>query len=135
MLLQELIVKYGKQPFGYNWEAKELDCCHFTANIVKDYLNIDYFVEYRGKYTSEKEAFKLIKKAGFKNHIDMVSKHLGKPRADVTKAKDGDVITYLKDKKEQVIGIYCKGHAYFNGEAGRILKLDAQDCNFYWSIS
>lgn len=107
-----------------------LDCCLFSANILKDRLGIDLAQEFRGKYTSEKEAYSLVDKLyNTKNLKDLVSQ-LTKlpPLYDFSKVELYDLVLY-----KGCVGVNYGARSYFLGKKG-LIKVPNRACDCYWSI-
>jgi len=132
--MKELIIKYGTQPFGYNWKEGELDCFHFTANIVRDLTGKDYLSSFREKYHSKKGAWKLIKDLGYINIATAVSGETGILPVPTLLAKDGDIVCGKNHEKEDMIGICYNNYGFFIGNDSKILKKSLRDCICSWSI-
>ena len=64
----------------------------------------DYATEYRNKYKTKKEAFKLLKEKGFDGLKEIALGKLGEPYNNINFAKRGDVVT-LKCKEGISLGI------------------------------
>jgi hypothetical protein len=94
--------KYSEE--GFKWG--EFDCFHFVADWVLLITGIDHLAEYRGTYSTEEQAFSILKeKEG--SVYDALQKRFGDP-VHPGKAMRGD-IAYRKD--ENSLGIYLTSGA------------------------
>ena len=55
--LQQFLLARAKTPFGWGTN----DCCLFPADAIEAFTGVDIADDFRGKYSTEAEAFALIK--------------------------------------------------------------------------
>lgn len=70
--------KYGKN-----------DCCLFGADIILALTDNDLAADYRGKYRTLSGGTRLIRKDGFKTHIDLIQKSFDE--IPVSLSREGDI--------------------------------------------
>ena len=89
--LNKYIIDAQKLPFVWG----ESDCCTFAAGAVIAILEdgTDYMEEFRGKYTTEKEAFKALKEFGGGTLAEVLTNKFGEP-ITAAHAQRGDVVIY-----------------------------------------
>jgi hypothetical protein len=129
----DLIIKYGKIPFGYNSSKGELDCAHFVYNIIRDFKGIDYGDKFeKNKYSTEKEAYKLIMSLGYNNIVDLVTGELNLKKGASLMAQTGDIVASLNDDKSFMLGVCYEEYAFFKGKGQKIFKKHLIDCACSW---
>lgn len=98
-----MIEDYKTRPFEWG----EADCCLFVADALAALYGKDYAAPFRGKYTTEKGAYKLLKKYdGIEGYLDGLFE-----RVPVAFAQRGDIIK-VGDTAFSV-GIVSGREAYF----------------------
>lgn len=65
------------------------DCALNCANAVLAMTGVDYAEAYRGRYTSQRGGYRILRKDGFRDHVDLVAHHL--TEKPVSFAHPGDV--------------------------------------------
>ncbi len=86
--LIEYLGKASRQPFVEG----EHDCALFLANGVRAMTGQDFAAPYRGRYTTTKCGMRILKKAGFDDHIDLAAHHLVERPVAMARAGDGAVV-------------------------------------------
>lgn len=92
--LSNKIINSLQEQLGKEYKFGENDCVHFTANILKELTGKDYLVNYRNKYTSALEGYKLFKKNGFESIEDVVTQELDIEPQEIHYARAGDVLSF-----------------------------------------
>ena len=122
-----------QKPRKFIWGIE--DCCLFSAYIVNTITNIDVAQSYRGKYYSKISAFKMIKKRGYKNLVDLIDaealKH-GFFRIDKNFAQKGDVVS-KKIKDDEIIGIMLDDVGVFLNK-DKYVYTKRDKLNLAWAI-
>jgi len=105
----------------------ESDCIMWTTSIIEKYTGVDLASELRGKYSTEKEALKLLKE---KNLYTRTVEKLGEPMKNINFIKRGDLVLSIKDE----MGI-CIGNkiAFLTKEDGTTFH-PISVCKYAWSI-
>jgi len=75
----------------FSW--KDFNCCHLAAGFVKAITGVDKFKPYKGKFRTERGAYRLIKKLGFNNLYELLVHELGEPVV-TPHYQRGDVVMY-----------------------------------------
>ena len=113
--LVESLKEAKNKPFVWG----EHDCCLFAADIVKAMTGDDLAAGYRGKYSTAKEAIKLIKKISNDGTVaGIVDLHF--KRVPVSFAKRGDIVS-VQTNHGEAIGVCAGGGAHFVIESGTII--------------
>lgn len=101
-LLHAFIESRRHAPFKWG----ENDCCLFAADWVLELTGDDHAKQYRGKYSDEKGAARIIKRRG---GMRAFAQDL-KERANVRLAQRGDVVLAVIDERETYgvadVGVY-----------------------------
>lgn len=105
MDLQNALEQYRDAEFNYG----TLDCCLFVLNVVRDFTGIDYAEPWRGRYSSERGALKII--MGYGGMSGLVSAVLGRMIRPIWSVKPGDpvLIGYPLVEQDSIgggLGIY-----------------------------
>jgi len=122
--LFDVIESTHNKPF--EWGVN--DCCLFAANCVEAITDVDYAAKYRGKYSSEKGAYKLLKKSDIRKKLN---EWFGEPKHPLT-AKRGDVVMYSDDGGEY-LGICLGTNCAFVTKDG-LHYMYVNKCSSAWSI-
>ena len=124
------VVKKAKQS-TFVWG--ENDCALFACDCVKAMTGIDHASKARGKYKTEKGAWRALAKIeGVKTLPELADKYLGS-RIDLVNAKRGDVVSLIVDSAE-ALGIVVGSCAVFltiNG--ARTVPL--HECILAWEVN
>lgn len=65
------------------------DCCLFGAGAIEAQTGVDLAADWRGRYSTFAGGRRILRKAGFADHVDLIAKTL--PEAHVSRALDGDI--------------------------------------------
>lgn len=68
------------------------DCALFVCDCILAMTGKDFASDYRGQYTTRKQAEALIKKHGNKDLKSLATEQLGEPYTNINFAKRGDVV-------------------------------------------
>lgn len=114
--LSEYLIATEKRYIEEGFAFGKLDCVHFVSNWVLECTGEDPLADYRGKYSTEEEAFALLKAEGSFYHA--LRRRFGNP-VHPSRAQRGD-IAYVKEIK--ALGIFftagAKTQALLLGEGG-----------------
>lgn len=78
------------------------DCALFAAGAVAAVTGHDYAAAYRGRYTTTRGGIRVLRKAGFADHVALASSHLAeKP---VARANPGD-LAVIKVEDGPALGV------------------------------
>jgi hypothetical protein len=107
-----------------------LDCCLFSADIILEKYGFDLAKDFRGKYSSEEEAYNLIYKLyNTKNLKDLVTKATRvKLSYNFNNIQLYDLVLY-----KGCLGVNYGARSFFLGEKG-LIKVPNRACECYWSI-
>jgi len=104
LALYDYMVANENQPHVYG----ERDCVLFAAGAVQAMTGEDFAAEYRGKYTTEKGALKILAKLGDGTVRGLVDRHL--PSLPIGFGRRGDLALF-----EGSLGVIMGPHAVFVG--------------------
>lgn len=105
--LDRFINRKLKEPFQYG----KNDCITFAAEAIKIVTGVDH-LKGLGKWNSELQALKLLKKMGYKSLTDVIDSRF-RQHTNLNKLQNGDVVTSLqtRDKEfKELALIYYKGY-------------------------
>jgi hypothetical protein len=131
MELQELLAEYETATFEYG----TLDCCLFVANIIRDMGGRDLAANYRGTYSTELGAAKIILNYGGLRR--MWGAHLGSYHP-MWAVKVGDVV-YINpeaiepDSINEMVGIYDGEQVWYIAEDG-LISADLSIAQGCWNV-
>lgn len=90
-LLANFIVSRQSEPFAWG----KNDCCLFVADAVEQITGTDFASDYRGTYSTEKGAYKALKKQGDETVAAAWSRHF--PEIPVQEMGRGDVALVISE--------------------------------------
>lgn len=93
------------------------DCCLFGAGAIEAQTGVDLAMHWRGKYRSFAGGLRLMRAAGYADHVDLIARHLreGQP---VT-ALPGDIVTVRGPSVMPAVGVVQGSTVYVLSERGR----------------
>lgn len=94
------IEKVRDQPF----KRGEHDCALFVCNCVYEMTGYDLAEDFRGKYDTKKEAFKMLREKGCEDLREIALARGGAPYENINFAKRGDVVL-IKNNEGFSLGI------------------------------
>lgn len=103
-LLAEYI--HSKRFAPFEWGVH--DCCLFAANCIEVMTGEDQAIMYRGTYSNEVGALRLLKELG--GVVGIANKLLG-PTTPVSFAQRGDVVLAIDEDDRESLAI-CTGDVY-----------------------
>ncbi|MBC9246750.1 hypothetical protein H4P12_08495 [Paracoccus sp. 11-3] len=89
------------------------DCCLFGAGAIEAQTGVDIAAPWRGRYTTFAGGRRILRRAGYRDHVDLIARHL--PEAHVSEAREGDIVI-LPTEDGDAVGLV-------QGEAIYILTL------------
>lgn len=93
------------------------DCCIFMAGAVEAQTGVDLAAGWRGRYTTMAGGQRLLRKAGYEDHVALVASHL--PEGHVSQALPGD-IAIVPAEEGPAGGVVQGGAVYVLGQDGRL---------------
>lgn len=78
------------------------DCCLFGAGAVEAQTGVDLAAGWRGRYSTYAGGRRILRRAGYADHIDLIARHL--PEAHVSTALEGD-IAILPTEDGDAVGV------------------------------
>lgn len=96
------------------------DCCLFGAGAILAQTGVDIAAGWRGRYTTFAGGRRMLRKAGYADHVALIAAHL--PEAHVSQALAGDIAIAPGDGGEMV-GVVQGAGVYVlaaNGKLGVI---------------
>ena len=134
--MHQHVKQHSKAPFRYG----ELDCCLWAVSHIQAITGIDVGGDFRGKYSTKKSAFALIKKvtggATVESVVDFVTAKFGMPElVTVTFAEWGVTASLLVQDGQPCVGIvHLDGkNALFVAENG-LNKIEVSKCSRAWRV-
>ncbi len=106
----------GRKPF----EAGRNDCTLFAAGCVEAQTGVDFAADWRGRYTTLRGGQRMLRKAGYRDHVEMVERLF--EEVPVAFAQPGDVAV-LPTPDGPALGIV-------QGEAIYVLRQDGLALEF-----
>ena len=117
-----------------NYSSKDFkwgnsDCCLFICDCVEVMTGVDLAKDFRGRYSSKFEAYKLVKDLGFNSLEDLADSKL--ERINIKLARRGDVVM-----KEGGFGVCLGKTSCFLTLGGTSLSTNIRtlDCELSWRI-
>ena len=128
MMANNLFSKYKTRRFKWG----ELDCCLFSANIVEELYGIDFAEKFRNKYSTEEEAFILVKKLYNADNLkELATTILNiEPSKDFNNIKLYDLVLY-----KNCLGINYGSRSVFMHKEKGLIKIPNKICEYYWSLN
>lgn len=83
MTLTEVLEGYREAEFDYG----RLDCCLFVANVIRDYTGKDWAARWRGRYSSEFGALRMVAEHG---DLEGLASYAYGEMQPMSRARDGD---------------------------------------------
>lgn len=68
------------------------DCALFLAGGVAAMTGVDYAAPYRGRYTTTRGGLRILRKAGFADHVALAAHHLAERPVAFAREGDGAVV-------------------------------------------
>lgn len=127
--------KYLADVSGKPFQWGEHDCILHAANAVKAMTGIDLAGAFRGTYSNEQEAYKIVQDY-FGGDIDhMVSCHVGEMRENCKLARRGDVvrITHEGNKAFGVVDDTGMRLAMVSPERG-LIRIPKSRAEVFWRV-
>lgn len=109
------LVAYLHEAARRPFEEGVHDCALFLAGGVQAMTSYDYAFEYRGKYTTTKGGLKLLRAAGYADHVDLARTALRSKPVAMACEGDGAVIS---DGSVAALGIVQGSSIYVLRSAG-----------------
>jgi hypothetical protein len=93
------------------------DCCLFGAGAVAAQTGVDLAAGWRGRYTTMRGGLRVLRRAGYTDHIDLIARHLAEtPRLA---ACEGD-IAVIDDPGGRAVGVVQGSAVYVLHPSGRL---------------
>lgn len=86
------LIEYLGEASRLPFVEGEHDCALFLAKGVRAMTGQDYAAPYRGRYTTTKGGIRILRKAGFDDHIALAAHHLPERPVAMARAGDGAVV-------------------------------------------
>lgn len=108
------------------------DCVLFTCDCIKAMTGEDYAKGVRGKYSTEKGAFRILKKMeGVTSIEELATKHLGNP-VELSKLMRGDVVSF-ESPTGPALGITLGRLSVFRNPRG-MTSVETLSCLRGWRV-
>ena len=105
-----LAVEAGR-PFAWG----ESDCVLFAAGAVEAMTGVDPAAPWRGRYRTERGAWRVLRRAGFRDHLEAAAAVL--PQIPAGAAREGD-LAVVGEGREATIGIIVRDHVVCRADTG-----------------
>lgn len=93
------------------------DCCLFGAGAILAQTGIDLAAPFRGRYTTFAGGRRVLRRAGFDDHVALIAAHL--PRTHVSTARVGDVAV-VPGEDGDAVGVVQGAAVYVLTQSGRL---------------
>lgn len=130
---------YLDEQFEKPFEYGVRDCCLFAANWIELLTGVDVAAEYRGKYTTELGAARLIKKVtGGSSPEDCMDKASADydfitSHPSIWYAQRGDIVSLEREGNISLGVVDLDGqHAWFTGDT--LTRYPLSECKRSWHI-
>lgn len=131
--LTDIIYQYENATFS--WE--NFDCCTFSMSVIEEFIGKE-LINWKKEildYKSAKESLKFLKKAGCKSLREAPEKILGVKEKSISEVKLGDLVYYINEDDQGIMGV-CNGmRAYFLSWDGGLTARNIKDCECCWSLN
>jgi hypothetical protein len=95
----------------------EHDCCLFGAGAIEAQTGIDLAAPFRGRYTTFAGGRRILRKAGYADHVALIAAHL--PEAHPSQAQVGDIVI-VPGEGGPAVGVVQGAAAYVLTASGRL---------------
>ncbi len=113
----------GARTKAFNWG--EYDCASLAAEAIQALTGQDLFEEYRGSYSTGREAYRRVAQIG---GVTALPGHHGLMTIALPHAGRGDIILF-----ERSLGV-CDGFFSFFREESGLLRKPTLNCNKAWRV-
>lgn len=103
---------------GRRVQPGQHDCCLFMAGAIAAQTGIDLAAPWRGRYTTMSGGRRILRKAGYEDHVALVAAHLAE--GHVSAARPGD-IAIVPTEDGPAGGVVQGGAVYVLGQTGRLV--------------
>jgi hypothetical protein len=100
-------------PFAYGRH----DCALFAAGAVEAMTGHDFAAPFRGRYVALAGGLRVLRRAGFADHVDLAAHHL--PAVHPAYARPGDLLVFAGDAG-RVLAVMQGQGAYVLTETGQL---------------
>jgi hypothetical protein len=128
--LTNIIYQYKYEKF--NWG--KFDCCIFCAKVLEEYKNIRIPYWNDKLYTNKYGALKTIKNLGAKDLNTFPTVVLNTKRKSISEAKLADIVYYINEENEGILGICNGAQSYFLAKGEGLVTRKTKDCLYCWSV-
>lgn len=109
--LGRYLARAAHEPFAWG----ESDCALFAAGAVEAMTGVDPAADWRGHYTTERGAWRVLRRRGFESLADAVAAAM--PGIAPGEAREGD-IAVIGEGREATIGVIARDHVVCRAEHG-----------------
>ena len=127
LVFRQRLAKTARQEF--EWGIR--DCCLWAADLVEAAHGIDYAASFRGTYSSQREAMRIIRKHG--GMESMITKLTGIEPVGPMFANVCDPVMATVNGIP-AIGIKLPAYAVFKSKFGTTEIVDLSICNAAWNM-
>lgn len=114
---QPRLVAWLRAANGRPIEPGRHDCCLFGAGAVLAQTGTDFAAPWRGRYTTMAGGRRVLRKAGFADHVALIAAHL--PEVAPAFAREGD-LAVLETPDGPAVGVNQGSVLYVLTETGRL---------------
>lgn len=101
------------------------DCAQFAAGAVEAMTGTDPMGEYRGRYTTIAGGMRVLKKAGFADHVEFVASKFAEYQPSERSPRLGDLVA-VDTPEGMALGIWQGQGAYVPGLNGLVVATDTK---------
>jgi len=112
------LVTYLNEVARTPFEDGVNDCALFLAGGVLAMTGIDYAAPYRGRYTTIRGGYRILRKDGFADHVALAEHHLTRKPIAFAQAGDGAVV---ETPEGPALGVVQGPQIYVLGRSGLAL--------------
>lgn len=113
---QARLRRFLRTNHGRPLEPGRHDCCLFGAGAVEAQTGVDLAADWRGRYSTFRGGYRMLRRAGYADHVAFIAAHL--PEARITSVRAGD-IAIVPSEEGDAVGVV-------QGEAVYVLGLDGR---------
>lgn len=106
-----------RQINGRAFVPGQHDCCLFGAGAIEAQTGIDIAASWRGRYTTLAGGRRVLRKAGFADHVALIEASL--PEIHASRAREGDLALVPVDS-ELAVGVSQGSALYILTQSGRL---------------
>lgn len=124
--LESHLQNYLRSSKNLKFEWGINDCALWVAGFATVVLGTDFAAEWRGKYSTERQAQEYLLAAGYTDMTEVVSMHAGE--VPVSMCQRGDIVLH----PAQALGLCAGRRSYFLTEERGLIAVPTLPCRKAW---